>query len=169
MCSTSESLGPWVQSHSSLLAQWDMSSMEGRLDQYMMGWTVGMPMETHLSIVCAAAATKQMRNHERALGLHAGRLPQCLAAGRWSWEAPSIVCHRRCGFALRMAAERFLTCLAGSRTRGTSGRLRAVRGEDAMPRTLTLPVAAHPRHVKHHHSLPVNRKPLYPHLAASLP
>lgn len=30
---------------------WDMANPDGRLTKYMMGWTVGMPMETHLSIV----------------------------------------------------------------------------------------------------------------------
>ena len=33
-----------------LVHPWDMDHMNGRLDQYMMGWTVGMPLETHLSI-----------------------------------------------------------------------------------------------------------------------
>ena len=35
-----------------LVHPWDMANPDGRLTKYMMGWTVGMPMETHLSI-CA--------------------------------------------------------------------------------------------------------------------
>ena len=33
-------------------------SQDGRLTKYMMGWTVGMPMETHLSItaMCLSGA-----------------------------------------------------------------------------------------------------------------
>ena len=34
-----------------LVHPWDMDPVAGRLDQHMMGWTVGMPLETHLSIV----------------------------------------------------------------------------------------------------------------------
>lgn len=34
-----------------LVHPWDMANPDGRLTKYMMGWTVGMPMETHLSIV----------------------------------------------------------------------------------------------------------------------
>ena len=33
-----------------LVHPWDMDPLNGRLDHYMMGWTVGMPLETHLSI-----------------------------------------------------------------------------------------------------------------------
>jgi len=33
-----------------LVHPWDMDDLDGRLTKYMMGWTVGMPMETHLSI-----------------------------------------------------------------------------------------------------------------------
>ena len=33
-----------------LVHPWDMDPLAGRLDQFMMGWTVGMPLETHLSI-----------------------------------------------------------------------------------------------------------------------
>ncbi len=33
-----------------LVHPWDMDDMDGRLNKYMMGWTVGMPLETHLSI-----------------------------------------------------------------------------------------------------------------------
>ena len=34
-----------------LVHPWDMDPLSGRLARNMMGWTVGMPMETHLSIV----------------------------------------------------------------------------------------------------------------------
>lgn len=34
-----------------LIHPWDMANPDNRLTKYMMGWTVGMPMETHLSIV----------------------------------------------------------------------------------------------------------------------
>jgi len=34
-----------------LVHPWDMNMLDGRLEKYMMGWTVGMPLETHLSIV----------------------------------------------------------------------------------------------------------------------
>jgi aminocarboxymuconate-semialdehyde decarboxylase len=33
-----------------LVHPWDMANPDGRLSKYMMGWTVGMPLETHLSI-----------------------------------------------------------------------------------------------------------------------
>ena len=33
-----------------LVHPWDMDPCSGRLNQYMMAWTVGMPLETHLSI-----------------------------------------------------------------------------------------------------------------------
>ena len=33
-----------------LIHPWDMDPVSGRLQQHMMGWTVGMPLETHLSI-----------------------------------------------------------------------------------------------------------------------
>ena len=33
-----------------LIHPWDMDPLSGRLQQHMMGWTVGMPLETHLSI-----------------------------------------------------------------------------------------------------------------------
>lgn len=33
-----------------LVHPWDMDPLDGRLKNYMMGWTVGMPLETHLSI-----------------------------------------------------------------------------------------------------------------------
>lgn len=38
-----------------LVHPWDMDMMSGRLEKYMMGWTVGMPLETHLSIVVSLA------------------------------------------------------------------------------------------------------------------
>ena len=34
-----------------LVHPWDMDPLSGRLARHMMGWTVGMPLETHLSIV----------------------------------------------------------------------------------------------------------------------
>ena len=52
-----------------LVHPWDMDPFSGRLARHMMGWTVGMPMETHLSIVamvrCLPPASPLARPYHR--------------------------------------------------------------------------------------------------------
>ena len=33
-----------------LIHPWELPTLEGRMQKYMMQWTVGMPMEAHVSI-----------------------------------------------------------------------------------------------------------------------
>jgi aminocarboxymuconate-semialdehyde decarboxylase len=76
-----------------LVHPWDMDSLGGRLDKYMMKWTVGMPMETHLSIVAmilGGAFDRLPRSLRLCFAHGGGAFPYLLGRLDNAWQHRSI-------------------------------------------------------------------------------
>lgn len=72
---------------------WDMDPLSGRLARHMMGWTVGMPMETHLSIVSMilGGAFDRLPESLRICFAHGGgAFPYLLGRLENAWHQRSI-------------------------------------------------------------------------------
>jgi len=76
-----------------LVHPWDMANPDNRLSKYMMGWTVGMPMETHLSItamILGGAFDRLPRSLKICFAHGGGAFPLILGRIENAWRERSI-------------------------------------------------------------------------------
>ena len=76
-----------------LVHPWDMDPLSGRTKEYMMGWTVGMPLETHLSItsmVLGGAFDRLPRSLRLCFAHGGGAFPYLLGRLENAWHERAL-------------------------------------------------------------------------------
>ena len=134
-----------------LVHPWDMDPLSGRTKQYMMGWTVGMPMETHLSIasmVLGGAFDRLPRSLKICFAHGGGAFPYLIGRLENAWHERSIArgksLHPPSAYLDRFSVDSAVVRRSGSNPRSGQCRAPSHRTADSLNTDVhvSLPVAA---------------------------